>query len=264
MRDFIATAPDPDTLNVAERRKLIGHLGYGISSIERHARDRGGEIGQGTQLVPGSEALFVQLGKLLRHPPRDSLHTIITWNVNPTISFTGQREEHVFFDMTRRGAQAVENIRDLLHPITSQDAPWQLSSNVDDLLRATLQVMEMRRQFARGMPSAGELTPEFFLGNLRQYLCPWKIEGKVLSGPSGANTIAQIEVDYLLGVNNQGYVSDIAKRRENFTVDERLDIDKALRTPQSLLGLIRRALTTDKDPTPLASWKTPRKTFEIL
>lgn len=218
---FVDSFPNIDSLTTQQARDELMYLGFAISSLERHAQDRGLNAGDAMNQIRNVTPILLKLGIKLGHPPRDSLYTFATWN-KERISFTADPQEVLFIDIVDLATRHLDDAAKKVRQITTWEIPF--SDSAKTIVEAKASVDKARQQFLRyfGTTSTGEkaYTPEFFLDIMRQYQCNWVIDGEVWGPPTAANCVPQFQLDYLVGTLMPGYREHLLSRSQYFTTED--------------------------------------------
>ena len=95
-------------------RRLLQLLGFVVSSIEKHCQESGQTKGDGLRQIEGLEEWLTKLGRIARHPPRDSHFTAYLWNdYDQPLMYTNHPYERFFI-------RSVILVNDFNHQAISQ------------------------------------------------------------------------------------------------------------------------------------------------
>ncbi len=219
-----------------EARQLIQLLAFGISSLEKHLRERGEPAGVVFQRIPEAEFLLAYLAEMACHPPRDSHYTYWLWNTEvPMLSFTGDPQENYFNDAVNitHHLQSVsfellapicEGTLSLTHP-TAIEALRQAAHNTEVIYEAYRGFMSKDEQGHRRME------PDFFMKRMRTYLPTYPIQETEWSGVNAANLAVQMGMDYRIGTVKPDYRETVQARMMYLTQEDQQLIATTLELP---------------------------------
>lgn len=207
-------------------RYILYLLGFLLSSIERHSQMSGKSPGDAIKNINNLTKLLVELAEVANHPPRDTIYSFSLWNTKDSLTFTGDEQEKFFIEVVADSTECLYsavNIYESMRKGIDQE-------NINSLLGILDKIVETGNHFRRFLKKneKGELpiSPNFFLEVLRQYNCSWVINDEIWEGPTAANCVPYICLDYILGVSNNKYNSYINSKCKYFTREDQELLDR--------------------------------------
>ena len=223
VRNEVATSHA--TLERAAARKLLQHLGFGISSVERHFQAIGKQPGAAKESLGHLDDLLLTLGYIGEHPPRDSDTTYWYLNQDCLLSFTGDSQESHFNRVVNLQREVQGNACALLRPVCDGDIEAASNDAARSMVEAASELQRLvhgYRSFMEPIDGGYRFTPDFFMRRMRTYLVSYPVAGKLWSGPNAANLSANMSLDYLTGVTSPWY-GEIVKGRWQYLTREDQD-----------------------------------------
>lgn len=207
-------------ISIEDARKKLSFLGFLISSLEKHSQENGNEVGEAIKNINQLENKLIILGKKANHPPRDSLYTYSIWNTD-NITFSGDYAEKLFIEIVRNSTNILYKSVNLLleeYPYISKNTINEIRNNVNDVKT------EFKRYLSLDDNGHPVITAKFFMNTLRQYNCSWKINGDIWKGPTAANCMPYIAMDYLLNLNNKEYDEHVKNRLRYLSEEDKMNL----------------------------------------
>jgi hypothetical protein len=253
--------PQPDRVPAEQAKRLAVRLGFVGASLGRHYQERTPE-GKRTPeraydgLTVGDlpfrlyfEAIAERTGT--GHCGRDTYASLVRWNVGtlkvlrggetmavlPGVfddgkvrSYTGTPGEERFFLLVKKGEAVELAINDVLGPLTGDEGVL-LGAEALDRVRLAIELLvalrELFRDFA-ALPPERSMPTDQFLDVFRQFAVHWT-PGDV--PPSGALDPEALKRDFLLGLNLDGYESNVRRLFPALLTAEREAIESMMAEP---------------------------------
>lgn len=257
-KEIIARMPKIEEYDLASARSALQCLGFAISSVERHAQDKGMPAGEALRgLAPGLEDTLIKLGEIAKHSPRDTVYTFALWNPDDeTITFTGDDQERLFIDVVKKSFGFTGLAANNVEIVAGNDGLISDENNLALLEQASDYMELLRKQYLRYMEkhASGEraLTVDFFLNIFRQYNCTFPINGEDWGAPTAANGHYHWMIDLMVQPVEEGYKNHILGRFRYLTDEDAERLTEIMNKP-SLIDKLALELGSDAQKLPQMS-----------
>jgi len=247
IQHLVDTFPALEQLTYTQKVRAIQYFGFAISSMERHAQDRGFPAGHHLASINGAESLLLALGEQTGYPPRDTLYTFATMNRKNMITFSGDAQEELFIDVLNQSGDLVKLAGDLIRPVTRGQMQIDDDQSVGLLMRAERALEGARKQFLRYMEVVDvetgrfALSIPFFRDVLRQFTCDWVLGGEAWTGASAADAVEFKKLDYLIGTVDDHFRQYVFDRMKYLPPHQKVEMVDDMQHP-SLLDVVMKSL----------------------
>lgn len=207
-----------------EARRAIQLLSFPVSSLEKKKQTLGSPPGLALAGISKGVKTLTDLSQIGRHPPRDTLYTYCLWNKPENrLTFSDDPQEHLFIDVVSGAVQSMDRCLEIIRTSIQNK-----EINAEALRGAVSEIKTVFAHYARFHGKTPSDSPafskEFFRDTLRQFNCPWTLDGQLWTGPTAANSSAFMGLDLRLDNACDAHKEHIRSRLRYMTEEDQWDL----------------------------------------